>query len=48
MEGFMCKIEGIGLICKKKSKTRGLGVKSAEEKDCELICKKARGRFAKP
>jgi hypothetical protein len=29
--GFICKIEGLELICMKNSKTRGLGVKFAKD-----------------
>jgi hypothetical protein len=45
MEEFICKIEGLGLICKKNSKTRGLGVNSVNGMDVGLISKKVRGYF---
>jgi hypothetical protein len=31
VEGFICKIEGLGLIYMKNSKNRGLGVKFAND-----------------
>jgi hypothetical protein len=31
VEGFICKIEWLGLICMENSKTRGLGVKFAKD-----------------
>jgi hypothetical protein len=31
VEGFICKIEGLGPICMKNLKTKGLGVKFAKD-----------------
>jgi hypothetical protein len=31
VEGFICRIEGLGPICMKNSKTKGLGVKFAKD-----------------
>jgi hypothetical protein len=31
VEGFICNIEGLGLICMKNSKTKGLGVKIGKD-----------------
>jgi hypothetical protein len=43
VEGFTCKIGGLGLICNYNSKTRGLIAKSIKNMDCGLDYKKSRG-----
>jgi hypothetical protein len=47
VEGFICKIEGLGPICNWISNYRGLGVKSVKELDCGLVSGKVRGLIAK-
>jgi hypothetical protein len=47
VEGFICKIEGLGLIYNWILNYRGLGEKSVKELDCGLVPAKVRGWIAK-
>jgi hypothetical protein len=46
MEGFMCNIGGLGLICNYNLKTRGLNAKSIKNLDYGFVYKKSRGFLA--